>query len=217
MRSFLAKEYLKGDGIEIGGLNFPVPPHPAMHVKYVDRAPLEVIRRDHPDVKIIATDYVIDDGERLASFEDCSLDFLIANHVLEHCEKTLETLENWMRVLRVGGRAMVALPIASECFDRDRPKTTWQHLQEEFAQPQLAHNMDHYLDWYMNSEHEKLPPPEAEKRAAQAFADNQNIHFHCWNVEGITELFDKAQHYGWYKLLDLSRNGSEMIAILERV
>lgn len=43
-------------------------------------------------------------------FPDKSQDTVIARHILEHCLDTVETLKNWSRVLKVGGKLIVAVP-----------------------------------------------------------------------------------------------------------
>lgn len=43
-------------------------------------------------------------------FPDLSVDTIIARHVLEHVTDTIETLSNWNRVLKIGGRLLIAVP-----------------------------------------------------------------------------------------------------------
>lgn len=43
-------------------------------------------------------------------FPDLSVDTIIARHVLEHITDTIETLTNWNRVLKIGGRLLIAVP-----------------------------------------------------------------------------------------------------------
>jgi ubiquinone/menaquinone biosynthesis C-methylase UbiE len=47
---------------------------------------------------------VVDDGARLASFADGSLDFVVANHMLEHAEDPIAALKHQLRVLKPGRR-----------------------------------------------------------------------------------------------------------------
>ncbi|MCP6623602.1 class I SAM-dependent methyltransferase, partial [Klebsiella pneumoniae] len=63
---------------------------------------------------IVPTDY-LEDGFTLASIPDCSQDFVIANHVLEHASNPLQVLSNWARVLRPGGTLFITVPIGSRC------------------------------------------------------------------------------------------------------
>jgi predicted SAM-dependent methyltransferase len=72
----------------------------------------------------------------LATFTNESLDFVIACHVLEHVPSFLGTLQTFARVLRRGGVALIALPMALpdqrfNAEDTKRPTTTPEtHLSE---------------------------------------------------------------------------------------
>src|SRR5215218_5051715 len=87
-REGIAKGYILGSGLEIGGLNAPLRVPGAARVRYVDRAPVPELRKQYPELDgqpLVETD-VIDDGERLGTIPDASEDFVIANHFLEHCQ-----------------------------------------------------------------------------------------------------------------------------------
>lgn len=43
-------------------------------------------------------------------FEDGTVDTIIARHILEHITRPIETLKNWSKVLKIGGRLIVAVP-----------------------------------------------------------------------------------------------------------
>ena len=43
---------------------------------------------------------IVDDGETLSSLEDSQLDFIIANHMLEHTENPLGAIRNHLRKIR---------------------------------------------------------------------------------------------------------------------
>ena len=79
---------------------------------------------------IVNTD-VVDDGFILNKFPDRSLDFVIANHALEHSPDPYGTLLRWRRKLRRRGLLYFALPIAEKCYDRGRPLTSLDHLIED--------------------------------------------------------------------------------------
>jgi predicted SAM-dependent methyltransferase len=49
---------------------------------------------------------IVDDGENLSSVLDASVDFIIANHMIEHCQNPIFAIENWLRVLKLGGICM---------------------------------------------------------------------------------------------------------------
>ncbi len=68
---------------------------------------------------------MIDDGETLSTIDSASQDFVIANHFLEHCENPIQTLRNFLRVLKDGGILYMAVPDKRFTFDVDRPVTTY--------------------------------------------------------------------------------------------
>lgn len=59
--------------------------------------------------KISVADVQADVQEPLP-FPDNSQDTIISRHILEHCLDVVETLKNWSRVLKIGGRLIVAVP-----------------------------------------------------------------------------------------------------------
>ena len=90
-RALLANEYVHGSGIEIGGLHHPTPVPRDARVRYVDRLSTEDLLKHYPERagdSIIEVD-IVDDGATLATVEAESQDFVIANHVIEHCPDPL--------------------------------------------------------------------------------------------------------------------------------
>ena len=74
--------WLRGDGIEIGALHMPLGLHREARVRYVDRLTVEEQRRQYPELAEVALAPVdvIGSAEDLSAFDDCSVDFVIANH-----------------------------------------------------------------------------------------------------------------------------------------
>lgn len=48
-------------------------------------------------------------------FADLSVDTIIARHILEHITDTIETLWNWNRILKIGGRLLISVPNQDIC------------------------------------------------------------------------------------------------------
>jgi SAM-dependent methyltransferase len=102
-RAEVADAYLAGDGIEIGALHQPLAVPERARVSYVDRLPVEELRRHYRELDglpLVDVD-IVTDGERLAPLGDDTQDFVIANHMLEHCENPLGALLHMFRVLRI--------------------------------------------------------------------------------------------------------------------
>ena len=88
---------LRGSGIEIGALHKPLKIQKYATVKYLDyKSKIENEQRypELVDFEIVET-HIIDDGFVLNNVELNSLDFIIANHALEHSPDALGTLEKW--------------------------------------------------------------------------------------------------------------------------
>lgn len=112
IRTSLAKQYLSGFGIEIGALHQPLLVPSRARVKYVDRLPIGELRLQYPELKEYPFRNVdiIDNGETLEKIESDSLDFVIANHFLEHCENPIKAIQSFLRVLKKGGTLYLAVP-----------------------------------------------------------------------------------------------------------
>jgi SAM-dependent methyltransferase len=189
-REDLARRYLRGDGIEIGPLHHPLRLPPGTRVRYVDVMSREQLLATHTsavygDPRWVVGPDVIDDCERLGTFADASLDFVIANHVVEHTEDPIGALENLVRVLRPRGVLFLALPDARYTFDALRERTTVEHLLRDHNQgPQLSRR-DHYHEWAVV---ECLPNEKIPDRIDEFARDGARHHFHVWDLDGFLEL-----------------------------
>lgn len=74
---------------------------------------------------------------------DDSTDFIVANHVLEHCENPLGTLENWVDKLSPGGILFITVPDMEKTFDRDRAVTAVEHLLANYRKGPSYSREDH--------------------------------------------------------------------------
>lgn len=91
VRNLLSKIYLHGNGIEIGALHNPLWKTDDVKVRYVDIMSVDDLRLQYPELSnynLVPVD-IIDNGEKLEKVNDESLDFIICNHMLEHCENPI--------------------------------------------------------------------------------------------------------------------------------
>ena len=74
-------------------------------------------------------------------FEDSSVDFVLASHVLEHIPDPIAALNEWVRVARE--YVVLIVPHRDRTFDRDRPLTPLSELidrhQTGFSSPEDRH------------------------------------------------------------------------------
>jgi SAM-dependent methyltransferase len=217
-RQELAARYLRGTGIEIGALHNPLETPAAAHVRYVDRMHAEDLREHYPELNglpLVDVD-VIDDGERLETIPDGSLDFVIANHFLEHCQDPLRALSNFARVLRAGGIVYLAVPDKRQTFDVDRPVTTLDHVLRDHADGPEASRRAHFEEWARLVD--RVEDSELERHVEELLAKDYSIHYHVWTQAELLELLASLRTRLSLPLEveALVRNEHEHIAILEK-
>lgn len=182
IRKDVALRFLQGDGIEIGALDFPLRLPRGARARYVDCLDEAGLRRVHSRTlsqgrPLIVPD-VVDDGARLTSFTDSSLDFVIANHMLEHVEDPIAALQHQLRVLRQGGILYLTLPDARQTFDAPRKRTTVEHLIRDHREGPHVSRYEHYqecAELIEGHNNETLPA-----RVREMESENLCPHFHVW-------------------------------------
>ena len=198
-REDLARRYLFGEGIEIGPMTLPTRLPPGVAVRYVDRLDREGLLRvegpymhpDHDPARIPEI-HVVDEADRLANFADDSVDFIIANHVLEHLEDPIEGLKQMLRVTRPGGVLLLTLPHARETFDSKRPRTTVEHLVRDHEEGPQVSRREHYEEWARFLEHWSSDD-ERQRRVDEFEADDARHHFHVWELEDFLRLLTTVE------------------------
>ncbi|AFZ45837.1 Methyltransferase type 11 [Halothece sp. PCC 7418] len=194
LRAQIASSYLLGNGIEIGALHSPlnVPHH--VTVKYVDRMSVPELRKQYPKLKnykLVEVD-IIDDGERLNSIPDASVDFVIANHMIEHCQNPISAMEQHLRVLRHHGILYMAVPDMRYTFDRDRAVTSLEHLIKDYTEGPEWSMKSHFEDWVRLRE--KVPEDRVTPRVQYLMSIDYSIHFHVWRQIDFFELLLYCQN-----------------------
>jgi SAM-dependent methyltransferase len=158
---------------------------------------------------------IIDDGETLGTLPDCSVDFIIANHFIEHTEDPLGTLSNHLRVLRPGGILYLAVPDRRRTFDSDRPPTPLEHVIQDHRDGPAWSRHIHYEEWARLVD--KVPATEIPARVRALEQSAYSIHFHVWTPSEFTILLEHARHEGLpFEIEKLQSNDHEFIAILRR-
>jgi SAM-dependent methyltransferase len=193
VRRQIAARFLRGAGIEIGALHQPLELPMGAAVCYVDKMTTEELRSHYPELAglpISAVD-VVDDGEKLSKFDDSSLDFVVANHLIEHCPDPLYALKNWLRVLKTGGVVMMAAPDKRYTFDRDRALTSLDHIVFDYLHGPIWSRETHYEEWVRHVM--KSPDPIAADHIEHLKSIDHAIHFHVWTMTTFCEMLEHAR------------------------
>lgn len=124
--------HLTGHGLELGALNAPARLPSGLRVEIVDCMDRDEALRAFPELQpevVAAVDHVLDlDAAGLSPFPNASVDFVVANMVLDHVANPLRALDEMFRVVRPGGHVMVSVPDKRYTQDRDRPCTPFAAL-----------------------------------------------------------------------------------------
>jgi predicted SAM-dependent methyltransferase len=217
-RHELAARYLRGTGIEIGALHNPLEIPAGAHVRYVDRMRTEELREHYPELNgqpLVDVD-LLDDGEQLGTIPDGSVDFVIANHFLEHCQDPLRALSNFARVLRPGGIVYLAVPDKRDTFDAERPVTSLDHLFRDHAEGPVVSRRSHFEEWarFVDRVDETALATHVDKLMAKDYS----IHYHVWTQAELLELLAalRTRLALPFEVEVLVRNEHEHVAILRK-
>jgi predicted SAM-dependent methyltransferase len=186
-RDDLAFRYLRGEGIEIGALYRPQRLPGGARARFVDHAPTEELRRVYPWHDWVQPPDVVDEAERLDTFADESLDFVVANHVLEHVEDPVAALSAFLRVLRPGGIVFLTLPDPRHSFDGRRARTTVAHVLRDHREGPETSRREHYEEWAHIVEG-LADQRDIEQRADEFAREGTRNHFHVWELETFLQL-----------------------------
>jgi len=219
LRLLLSSFYLQGNGLEVGALHHPLALPSKAHVKYVDRLPVHELRNHYPelkDVDLVNVD-IIDDGERLFTIPNDSQDFIVANHMLEHCMNPIQTIETFLSKLRPGGIIYIGIPDKRFSFDRDRDLTTFNHLRDDYFEKN--DHFQHYMEWakFVN---EIKDENEIARQAQHLFQMQYSIHFHVWDYNSFVNFLFQTNELlkSKFDILNISFNDhrEEVITILRK-
>jgi SAM-dependent methyltransferase len=217
-RRWVAERYLRGRGIEIGGLHRPLAVPKGAHVRFVDRMSVDDLREQYPELateNLVPVD-IVDDGERLTTLADGSEDFVIANHFLEHCEDPILALGNMLRVLRPDGTVYLAVPEQTRTFDSTREPTPFEHLVRDHEQGTETSRRGHFEEWARHVDRADDPAAHADELMRRGYS----IHFHVWTARTLLEFLVSLPTVDGVRPFELElffRNDDENVAVLRRL
>lgn len=214
-RETVASIYLRGDGIEVGALHNPILVPRTARVRYVDRLSNEDLKKNYglESENLVSID-IVDDGQTLSTIAAGSLDFVIANHFIEHCENPILAIQNFLRVLKHNGILYLAIPDKRFTFDKDRSITPLSHVLKDFEVGPATSKHEHVYEWLTNFE--KCTPNEADKKASEAMDQYWDIHYHVWTQGELLEMFSKLRERLHFDVELFLKMENECIFVLQK-
>lgn len=183
-------KYFRGKGLEIGALHKPLlAGGKEVNVAYVDISDKGGLIRHNPEIAAedIKEPDIIADAQDLSAIPCGHVDFIIANHVLEHLPNPIKALKEFSRVLKAGGILYLAVPDKRYSFDKDRALTSLEHLLNDYKNSaDLKTSLEHYREWFSLVESKKHQPVAAN--LSELLDRQYRIHFHVWRPGNIVEL-----------------------------
>ncbi len=183
---------LSGDGIEVGAFGEPAALPNSCRVSYFDAIDPETAYERFPEIErgsLVEVDILGDIDQRdLRQLPASSQDFVIANHVIEHVACPIAMLEDLFYLLRPGGRLAIAAPDKRFTFDRDRPLTTFEHLEQEYRDGVTEVDDAHYLDFLRHVGKHVFEEPGRDIKGDIAFARSRREHAHVWDSASFSDF-----------------------------
>jgi SAM-dependent methyltransferase len=193
---------LSGDVLEIGPGHEPFPTAPYARVRYADRSVEGGRDKTWPELigspRGPEADLDIDlDVNGLAPIPDCSLDVVIACHVIEHLANPIAALREFERVLRLKGRLVLVVPDRTLTFDSVRQATPLAHVLAQFHQGAMQVDDEDIKEFCSAIYYQPpfLPPVVREWYNPQRLDTEllnlhrrRSIHVNCWSPEEFASL-----------------------------
>lgn len=214
---------LVGKGVELGALHNPVEIN-SEHatVIYADKLKRMDAIKAFPELedvanKIVETDIIVDlDRDSLSFIKGKHLDFVIANHVIEHLVNPIRFLKVINDNLKEGGLLLLTVPNKDYTLDVNRQLTRFRHLVIEYLLMTKHLSNKHITDYLKN----KLPVENVHPRIKEFFEQNglplsyydgnkiplnpisrnklyqyhrdRSIHVHVWNRHSFDVFLNKT-------------------------
>ena len=216
----LAKSYLHGDGLEIGALHKPLALPRGAHARYVDRLDVPSLREHYPELATLplVTVDLVTDGETLAGVPDSSVDFVVANHFMEHTQDPIGTLG--CHVARTAPRRRALSRDPGQAIHL-RPRPSGHDARPRRARPRRRSRglrREHYEEWAREVSlilHD-LPDHLVDEEARALEEKDYSIHFHVWTPLAWLELVAYAARTLPIDVVACIQNQTEFITVLRK-
>lgn len=224
IRAFFACKYIVGQGIEIGAQGSPLQvDRNKTTVTYVDRISNEQTTTLHNlSAQELTSINILAEADNLDMFRNESLDFVIANHLLEHIPNPVAAIEEWLRILRNNGVLYLSLPnYCCNEYDFQRRPASLDHIIDDFQNKKKDKKEEHWKEFVEIVEGFPRDSLDFSKCLHEQYRLKDNrIHMHVFNKELIDDIIEyiKANLYSNLHVIDFFsfKYSFEIIVILRK-
>jgi hypothetical protein len=186
---------LRGDGLEIGALHYPLPVPPSCRVEYLDVEDEATLRARFPELereRLVAIHHTGDIVRAtVPALTGRRYDFVALNHVLEHLANPIQAFANAWAGVRDGGHLVVSVPDKSCTYDRPRALTAFEHCLGDYYRGVTEVDADHYVEFLAATSPEAWSDRDAFARAL-ARAAARREHAHVWDSTSFRAFLDRT-------------------------
>jgi SAM-dependent methyltransferase len=135
------------------------------------------------------------DGSNLHRMKEGEFDFVLSSHNLEHFANPVKALNEWRRVIRLGGHLLVVVPNGSKTFDHKRPVTPIEHMLSDYINDVGEDDLTHLRE--ILQLHDLALDPQAgqfsefEARSRKNH-ENRCLHHHVFDTRNAAELLSRV-------------------------
>jgi SAM-dependent methyltransferase len=225
-RYLISKLFIRGNGIEIGAGDRPLPIESNVKCIYVDKiSSLEQDLYFGNSVKIETKEINALEINEFFSNQD----FIIALHVLEHLEDPILFFEKAKKTLKTGGILMIAIPLREHCADFERDLTTIDHLIRDYETSGDFSRLSHCQEFYdfvvpgsekLNHkmlghwiEYSKFKGNEPHLKLSMV--ENLDLHFHVWDEGSFLDFATFIENRFNFTIVISHFTFNELIVIFE--
>ena len=152
------------------------------------------------------------DGVDVPIIPKQAYDFVLSCHNLEHIANPMKALDNWIKLLKPSGSAiLLVLPRKESNFDHKRPTTTFEHLLEDYKNNTGEDDLTHLPE--ILKLHDLRFDPLAgglenfTKRSQDNF-NNRCLHHHVYSLDLLEKM---CHHFNLKVVLKESRVGDHIV------
>lgn len=161
--------------------------------------------------KLVTPDIIGDlDNSGLDVVATGSLDFVVANHVVDHVANPVGLVDSIARVVRNGGRIVIAAPDKDFTFDAPRTLTPFSHLWAEHIAGVRRSDDAHYIDFLRAVKDDFDQLPTAGRNHHVGRSRSRREHVHVWDSVSFLDFLQKSfRRLGWNVDLELISTGKD--------